>query len=150
MSVWIAAGGCAHGLAGAGGIGKVMGEWIVDGRPEWDVWPLDLRRFGRQYGSRAYTLARSYEALSQYYDIKYPCEEKHAGRPLRVSPVFSLMRLTLAPATRSPVGSFTVPETVPVTVICANAGAAMSSAANKYGAAAKCFPDNMVAPFDGC
>jgi 4-methylaminobutanoate oxidase (formaldehyde-forming) len=85
---WLAAGGCAHGLAGAGGIGKVMGEWIADGRPEWDVWPLDHRRFGRQYRSRPYTLARSYEALSQYYDIKYPGEEKQAGRPLRVSPVY--------------------------------------------------------------
>src|SRR5438067_9184259 len=86
---WVAAGGCAHGLAGAGGIGKTMSEWIVDGRPEWDVWPLDLRRFGRQYRSQAYTLARSYEALSQYYDIKYPGEEKQAGRPLRVSPAYS-------------------------------------------------------------
>ena len=86
---WVAAGGCAHGLAGAGGIGKVMGEWIVDGRPEWDVWPLDVRRFGRQYRSQAYTLARSYEALSQYYDIKYPGEEKKAGRPLRVSPAYA-------------------------------------------------------------
>jgi 4-methylaminobutanoate oxidase (formaldehyde-forming) len=86
---WVAAGGCAHGLAGAGGIGKAMGEWIVDGRPEWDVWPLDLRRFGRHYRSQAYTLARSYEALSQYYDIRYPGEEKQAGRPLRVSPVYA-------------------------------------------------------------
>ena len=86
---WVAAGGCAHGLAGAGGIGKVMGEWIVDGLPEWDVWPLDVRRFGRQYRSQAYTLARSYEALSQYYDIKYPGEEKQAGRPLRVSPAYA-------------------------------------------------------------
>src|SRR6266852_408354 len=86
---WVAAGGCANRLAGAGGVGKVMGEWIVDGRPEWDVWPLDIRRFGRQYRSQAYTLARSYEALSQYYDIKYPGEEKQAGRPLRVSPVYA-------------------------------------------------------------
>jgi len=85
---WVAAGGCAHGLAGAGGVGKVMSEWIVDGRPEWDVWPLDLRRFGRQYRSQEYTLVRSYEALSKYYDIKYPGEEKLAGRPLRVSPAY--------------------------------------------------------------
>ena len=85
---WVAAGGCAHGLAGAGGVGKVMGEWIVDGHPEWDVWPLDLRRFGRQYASTSYTLARSYESLSKYYDIKYPGEEKLAGRPLRMSPVY--------------------------------------------------------------
>ena len=87
--LWVATGGCAHGLAGAGGIGKTMSEWIVDGRPEWDVWPLDLRRFGRQYRSQSYTLARSYEALSQYYDVKYPGEEKQAGRPLRVSPVYA-------------------------------------------------------------
>src|SRR3954453_8262744 len=91
-SFWVAAGGCADVLAGAGGVGKVMGEWIVDGRPEWDVWPLDVRRFGRQYRSQAYTLARSYESLSQYYDIKYPGEEKQAGRPLRVSPAYARHR----------------------------------------------------------
>src|SRR3954462_4000006 len=89
---WIAAGGCAHGLAGAGGVGKVMGEWIVDGQPEWDVWPLDVRRFGRQYGSQRYTLERSYEALSKYYDVKYPGEERQAGRPLRVSPAYARHR----------------------------------------------------------
>ena len=89
---WLAAGGCAHGLAGAGGVGKIMAEWIVDGRPEWDVWPLDLRRFGGQYRSQSYTLARSYEALSQYYDIKYPGQERLAGRPLRVSPVYERHR----------------------------------------------------------
>jgi glycine cleavage system aminomethyltransferase T/glycine/D-amino acid oxidase-like deaminating enzyme len=89
---WIAAGGCAHGLAGAGGIGKTMGEWIVDGRPEWDVWPLDVHRFGRQYGSQSFTLKRSFEALSKYYDIKYPGEEKQSGRPLRVSPAYARHR----------------------------------------------------------
>jgi glycine cleavage system aminomethyltransferase T/glycine/D-amino acid oxidase-like deaminating enzyme len=86
---WVASGGCAHGLAGAGGVGKIMSEWIVEGRPEWDVWPLNLRRFGRQYASPSYTLARSYEALSQYYDVKYPGQEREAGRPLRVSPVYA-------------------------------------------------------------
>ena len=50
---WVAAGFCAHGLAGAGGIGKVMAEWIVDGQPEWDLWHMDIRRFGRQYRSPA-------------------------------------------------------------------------------------------------
>ena len=46
---WVACAFCAHGLAGAGGIGKVMAEWIVDGHPEWDMWRLDVRRFGPQY-----------------------------------------------------------------------------------------------------
>ena len=69
---------------GAGGIGKVMAEWIVDGQPEWDLWHMDIRRFGRQYRSQAYTLARTAEVYSTYYDIKYPGEERLAGRPLRV------------------------------------------------------------------
>jgi len=42
---WVACAFCAHGIAGAGGIGKVMAEWIIDGHPEWDIWKLDARRF---------------------------------------------------------------------------------------------------------
>ena len=78
---WVAAGFCAHGLAGAGGVGKVMAEWIVDGQPEYDVWHMDLKRFGAHYESQAYTLARTYEALSKYYDIKYPADERSSARP---------------------------------------------------------------------
>ena len=85
---FVAAGFCAHGLAGAGGVGKVMAEWIVDGQPEWDLWHMDIRRFNRHYRSQRFALARAYEALSKYYDIKYPGEEKQAGRPLRVSSAY--------------------------------------------------------------
>src|SRR5690349_529227 len=41
--LFVAAGFCAHGLAGAGGIGKVMAEWIVDGEPQLDLWHMDIR-----------------------------------------------------------------------------------------------------------
>ena len=44
---FVAAGFCAHGLAGAGGIGRVMAEWILEGEPTMDVWEMDIRRFGR-------------------------------------------------------------------------------------------------------
>jgi glycine cleavage system T protein len=86
--LWVAAGFCAHGLAGAGGMGRLVAEWIVDGSPEIDAWEMDSRRFGRAYTSRAYTLARTYEVYSTYYDVKYPGHERSAGRPLRVSPVY--------------------------------------------------------------
>ena len=85
---WVAAGFCAHGLAGAGGIGKVMAEWIVDGEPEYDLWHMDIRRFGRHYRSQRYALARTTEVYSQYYDIHYPGQEREAGRPLRVSAAY--------------------------------------------------------------
>jgi len=85
---FVAAGFCAHGIAGAGGIGQQMAQWIVDGEPELDLWKMDIRRFGAQYRSRAYTLARTTEVYATYYDIHYPNEERQAGRPLRLSPAY--------------------------------------------------------------
>jgi 4-methylaminobutanoate oxidase (formaldehyde-forming) len=85
---WVAAGFCAHGLAGAGGMGKLLAEWIVDGLPGFDVWEMDSRRFGAHYASRDYTLARTIEIYSTYYDVKYPGHERDAGRPLRLSPAY--------------------------------------------------------------
>jgi 4-methylaminobutanoate oxidase (formaldehyde-forming) len=85
---WVAAGFCAHGLAGAGGMGKLVAEWIVDGTPSLDVWHMDSRRFGAAYRSREYTLLRTKEIYETYYDVKYPGHERQAGRPLRVSPAY--------------------------------------------------------------
>jgi len=85
---WVASGFCAHGLAGAGGMGKLVAEWIVDGLPGFDVWEMDSRRFGAHYASRDYTLARTLEIYSTYYDVKYPGHEREAGRPLRLSPAY--------------------------------------------------------------
>jgi len=84
----VAAGFCAHGLAGAGGIGKVMAEWIVSGEPSLDVWEMDIRRFGLHYRSPSYTLARAKEVYETYYDIRYPGHERQAGRPLRTSSAY--------------------------------------------------------------
>ena len=50
---WTAAGFCAHGLAGAGGLGQLVAEWIIDGTPSLDAWHMDSRRFGRNYLSRS-------------------------------------------------------------------------------------------------
>jgi 4-methylaminobutanoate oxidase (formaldehyde-forming) len=89
---WVAAGFCAHGLAGAGGMGKLVAEWIVDGTPSLDVWHMDSRRFGAAYTSRSYTVARTTEIYSTYYDVKYPGHERQAGRPLRTSPAYARLR----------------------------------------------------------
>jgi glycine cleavage system aminomethyltransferase T/glycine/D-amino acid oxidase-like deaminating enzyme len=89
---WVAAGFCAHGLAGAGGMGQLMAEWIVEGMPSLDVWEMDSRRFGRNYESREYTLARTIEIYSTYYDVKYPGHERTAGRPLLISPTYTRMQ----------------------------------------------------------
>ena len=89
---WVAAGFCAHGLAGAGGMGRLVAEWLVEGVPSLDVWEMDSRRFGAHYASRDYTLARTLEVYSTYYDVKYPGHERQAGRPLRLSPTYERLR----------------------------------------------------------
>ena len=86
---FVAAGFCAHGLAGAGAIGQVMAEWIVAGEPSLDAWEMDIRRFGRHYRSPSYTLKRAREVYETYYDIRYPGHERQAGRPLRVSSAYA-------------------------------------------------------------
>ncbi|RME85844.1 MAG: FAD-dependent oxidoreductase [Caldilineae bacterium] len=89
---FVAAGFCAHGIAGAGGVGKVMADWIIDGRPEYDVWRMDVRRFDRRYRSRAYTHERTWEVVHHYYDIHYPFQEREAARPLRLSPAYGRLQ----------------------------------------------------------
>jgi glycine cleavage system aminomethyltransferase T/glycine/D-amino acid oxidase-like deaminating enzyme len=88
---WVAAGFSAHGIAGAGGVGRQVASWIVDGEPELDLWKMDIRRFGPAYRSQAYTLARSTENYATYYDIHYPNEERRSGRPLRTSPTYEAL-----------------------------------------------------------
>jgi 4-methylaminobutanoate oxidase (formaldehyde-forming) len=85
---FVAAGFSAHGIAGAGGMGRQMAHWIVGGEPEYDLWRMDIRRFGASYRSRDYTQARSTENYATYYDIHYPYEERQSGRPLHVSPTY--------------------------------------------------------------
>ena len=87
--LFVAAGFCAHGIAGAGGNGKVIAEWVIGGEPPMDLWKMDIRRFGPQYRSRGYCLARTHEIYATYYDIVYPNHERRAGRPLKVPPAYA-------------------------------------------------------------
>jgi 4-methylaminobutanoate oxidase (formaldehyde-forming) len=89
---FVAAGFNAHGIVGAGGMGKIMAEWIVDGQPGMDVWQMDIRRFGGHYRSQRYTTQRSRETLATYYDIHFPSEEKESVRGLRLSPSYERLR----------------------------------------------------------
>lgn len=90
--LWVAAGFCVHGIAGAGGVGKTLAEWIVDGQPEHDVAKMDVRRFGAQHRSAAYARVRALDAYSRYYDVVYPHAEHGAGRPLKVSPAYARLQ----------------------------------------------------------
>jgi 4-methylaminobutanoate oxidase (formaldehyde-forming) len=89
---FVACGFCAHGIAGSGGMGRIMADWIVEGDPGLDIWHMDLRRFGPQYRSRRLTLERTHEVYRTYYDLRYPNQEREEGRRLRLSPAYPRLR----------------------------------------------------------
>ncbi len=74
------------GIAQAGGAGRVIAEWVVNGEPDWDVWALDARRF-LPFAGRHYALARALETYRHEYAVAYPQEERPAGRPAKISPL---------------------------------------------------------------
>lgn len=76
----------SFGIAQAGGAGKALAEWIIQGAPEWDLWCVDPRRF-THYATGSFTLAKAIETYQNEYAPAFPLEERAAGRPLRVSPL---------------------------------------------------------------
>ncbi|MTA96706.1 MAG: FAD-dependent oxidoreductase, partial [Actinobacteria bacterium] len=86
---YVAAGFCAHGIAGAGGIGKVVAEWVIAGEPTMDLWHMDIKRFSDAYKSPKFTLERVTENYEAYYDIHYPGEERQSAREENKSPIYN-------------------------------------------------------------
>jgi dimethylglycine dehydrogenase len=79
------------GIAQAGGAGRAIAEWVVNGEPDGDVWPVDCRRyFG--FADRTYALAKALETYQNEYAVAYPQEERPAGRPTKVSPLYERVR----------------------------------------------------------
>ena len=85
--LWVAAGMSINGIAGAGGVGRVMAEWILEGEPSIDVWELNVRRFGAYLGDRRYAAEKAREVYRYYYALQFPCDENEWGRPHRTSPL---------------------------------------------------------------
>jgi 4-methylaminobutanoate oxidase (formaldehyde-forming) len=89
---FVTAGFCAHGIAAGGGVGKMMAEWIIDGKPSLDIWRLDIRRLGAHHASQKYALYRSIEVYAHHYSMSWPYEEMKSARPLRMSPLYHRLK----------------------------------------------------------
>jgi len=66
---WTACGFCAHGVSSAGGIGKVMAEWIVNGDPGLDVAHMALSRFGEHPPDMQAIQRGACQVYGTYYDL---------------------------------------------------------------------------------
>ena len=87
---WVACGVMA-GFSQGGGVGLALSNWIVHGDPGFDVWAMDVARFG-DWATMAYTNAKVRENYSRRFRIRFPNEELPAARPLRMTPVYDRLK----------------------------------------------------------
>ncbi len=90
--LWMAAGMSLNGFGGAGGMGKLMAEWIVTGEPSLDVYGFRATRFGNYFDSPTYAAERTRESVRYYYRLKFPNDERELARPHRLSPLHSRLQ----------------------------------------------------------
>jgi glycine cleavage system T protein len=89
---FVAAGGSINGIAGAGGVGRTVAEWILEGETEIDVHELDVRRFGAHLSHKPYRVEACREVYRYYYHMRYPDDENEWGRPYRKSPCYERLQ----------------------------------------------------------
>ncbi len=94
---FVGAGFNSAGIASAGGAGRALAEWIVQGQPTMDLWPVDIRRFARWQANERWLRDRMVEAPGLHYAVAYPLRDFATGRGVRRSPLYE--RLAAAGAT---------------------------------------------------
>ena len=89
---FVGAGFNAFGIASGGGAGMALAEWVAKGEPPFDLWPVDIRRFGRPHFDTDWVRTRTLEAYGKHYTIAWPSEEHDSGRPCRRSPLYDRLK----------------------------------------------------------
>ncbi len=89
---FVAAGLNSIGLQSAGGIGKVVSEWIRNGHPPADLWEVDIRRNMPFQRNRRYLRERVSESLGLLYAIHYPFRQFETARGVRRSPLYDRLQ----------------------------------------------------------
>ena len=79
------------GITQAGGAGKVLAEWVVEGQTEWDMWAVDPRRY-TAHADHEYVLAKARETYGHEYAMHFPRHEWPAARDRKLSPVHERVR----------------------------------------------------------
>ena len=89
---FVCAGFNSAGIANAGGAGRLIAEWIVEGEAPFDVFDIDIRRFAPFHANRRHLADRIVESLGLHYAMRWPREELTTVRPLRRSPLYDRLK----------------------------------------------------------
>jgi heterotetrameric sarcosine oxidase gamma subunit len=83
QNFFVAAGLNSLGILTAGGVGRLIANWIVDGLPDMDVNELNIDRFQRFDATRAFRRDRTVEILGEMYKVHYPGKGPESARGVR-------------------------------------------------------------------
>jgi sarcosine dehydrogenase len=86
---FVGAGFNAFGIAAGGGAGQALAEWVHHGVAPYDLWVVDLRRFGQPHRDTSWVRGRTLEAYAKHYATSWPHEEHRTMRPTRTSPLYA-------------------------------------------------------------
>lgn len=78
------------GFSQGGGVGLALSNWMVNGDPGFDVWGMDVSRYG-EWATLRYTNAKVRENYSRRFSIRFPNEELPAARPAQTTPLYDTM-----------------------------------------------------------
>jgi sarcosine dehydrogenase len=90
---YVGAGFNAFGIASGGGAGKALAEWVAGGEAPMDLWPVDIRRFGKVHREQKWVRERTQEAYAHHYTMAWPHEEFVSARPVRMSPLYDRLKV---------------------------------------------------------
>ena len=88
---WVAAGFNSIGIQSAGGAGKLLADWMLDGAPPMDLWDVDLRRMLPFQGDPDYLRERCVEGLGLLFAMHWPFRQYETARDQRHSPLHPLL-----------------------------------------------------------
>jgi 4-methylaminobutanoate oxidase (formaldehyde-forming) len=84
---FVACGMNSVGITSAGGAGMALAQWIVQGHPEKDLWPVDVRRFNKWQNNPKYVEERvRCEAVGNLYADHWPFKQPISSRNVLCSP----------------------------------------------------------------
>ena len=84
-NLFVAAGFNSIGIRSAGGAGKVLADWIIDGHPPMDLWDVDIRRVMPFQSNKRYLKDRTVESLGLLYAMHWPFRQPETSRGVRRS-----------------------------------------------------------------
>jgi glycine cleavage system aminomethyltransferase T/glycine/D-amino acid oxidase-like deaminating enzyme len=90
--LFVAAGFNSIGIQSAGGAGRVLADWIVDGHPPMDLWDVDIRRAMPFQRNARYLRDRTVESLGLLYAMHWPFRQPETARGVRRSPIHDALK----------------------------------------------------------